>query len=250
MKSHIQLNKGWMKYFQNKIKDKNGKQTYCLTLPDLKIISTKIGTLGTKENYYVQDVENFYNEKFEKQFGEILNKITKDIKPSTATFNLSEVDKEFIQKFMAINISRSPLTNIQADLQSNSPLKFITPPGVLSLAVYAENLKYFENYKIRFIYNNSNTGFILPSYCHYRTFENEDLQPIAVIPITDKIAIVFDNNPCIENSVTLISDENIIINKFNLFAFIVELYTNCNYLISKTEKPLIDIQKIATISGS
>lgn len=240
MKCHIQLNQGWMNNFQNNVKD--GKQTYCLSLPDLKITSEKIRTLGTLKDYYVPDIENFYNSNYERRFGQILHNIIKNVKTTTTYFVLTNDDKEFIQRFIAINISRNPITNILSDLKSSLPFKFVTPPGILSLAVHQENYKYFDGYKIRFLYNNTNTGFILPSYCHYRIIEDDKSTPIAIIPINEKIAIVFDNNACVEFSVTTITDESTIINKFNYSAFVVEAYTNCQYLISKKEKPLLDLQ--------
>ena len=240
MKCHIQLNQGWMNNFQNDIKD--GKQTYCLSLLDLNIESTKIRKLGVVEDFYVPDVEDFFSKNYETRFGDITQKIKNGISTTTNFFALSKEEKEFIQKFIAINVSRAPITNIMAEMKSSVPVKFATPSGVLSLAVHEEKLKYFDGYKIRFIYNSSNTGLVLPSYCHYRTIEESSLIPIVIIPISDKLALVFDDNECIEFSVTNITDEAVI-NNFNYHAFIVEKYTNGQYLISKTEKPLLEIKR-------
>lgn len=245
MKCHIQLNQGWMKNFQNK-DNLDGKHTFVLDLYDKKIKSLKIGELGQRENFYVPDVENFYNDKFEKRFGILTKQLRDNIKPTSQKYIISDEDKKFIQSFVAINVSRSPRTNILAELTSKSPIKLIIP-GILSLAVYETNTIYFKGYKIRFIYNNTDTDFVLPSYCHYRV-PIENNKTFAVIPINNKIAIVFDDNECEEYSVTTIIDSSII-DEYNRFALIVEIVTNCDYLISKTEKPLLSLlNKITTSS--
>lgn len=238
MKCHIQLNQGWMKNFQNQ-DNTDGKHTFVLDVNDKQIKSLKIGELGQIEDFYVPDVENFYNDKFEERFGRLTKNLRDNIKPTLDKYIITNEDKKFIQSFIAINVSRSPKTNILAELTSNSPIKMIIP-GVLSLAVYDTNTIYFEGYKIRFIYNNTDTDFVLPSYCHYRVPINNTNKNFAIIPINNKIAIVFDNNECEEYSITTISD-NSIIDEYNRFALIVEIATNCDYLISKTEKPLLSL---------
>lgn len=235
MKSHIQLNQGWMKNFQN---DDNvdGKHTYAFFISSLTIKSIKISDLGAVNNFYVQDIEDYFNTNWEQKFGLICKNIRKNVNIDNDKFIISNEDKIFLQKFIAINVSRSLNVNMLAEINSNSPLKGIIP-GVLPLAVAKEKEMYFKNYKIRFIYNDSNIGFVLPSYCHYRFPVNKTNKNYAVMPINDKVAVVFDDNSCEEFSITKINDDSEII-EYNYFALLVEMFTNCQFLISKTEKPL------------
>lgn len=243
MKRHIQLNQGRMNYFRNNISD--GRQTYCLSLPDLVISSKKIKELGAKDDYYSHVAENVFSDNYEQPFGEVLNKINKGFKLKTTSFPLLESDKIVIQRFCAINISRAPITNILADLKCSSSFAFSCNHDLLPSLAHSIQSKTFEEYGVRFIYNSSNTGLILPSFGYYKTYDKVDKKNIVVvIPVCDKIAIVLDKDDCVEYSVTNITDDREIIDKYNLYAFMVELNTNCQFLISKTEKPLLDIKNI------
>lgn len=230
MKCHVQLNQAWMNFFQNAKKD--GKQTYCMSLPSLEITSQKTRDLDTIDDFYVQDIEEFYN-KYEMSFGEVLHKIHKGINSSTTSFYLSQEEKNFIQRFMAINVSRSLTVNSVID----STPDLSAPPGVFSVAVHNGESKYFEEYKLRFIFNSSQIGFVLPSFCYYRTSKN-----VAVVPVSNKVAIVFDKNDCVEYSVINISDEDVITNEYNYCAYVVEAGTNCQFLIAKTSKTLLALK--------
>ena len=242
MDSHIQLNQGRMNYFRNNMKD--GKQTYCLSLSDLVITSQKIGELGTEPNYYSIETENTFSKYYETPLGEIIHKINKGIKFQTSNFPLLEKEKEVIQKFCAINILRSITSNKVADLNFSINNFFSSNPEVLPKLAHELGSKIFESYNIRYIYNNSSEGFVLPSFGYYRAIlDKTNTNQIVVIPVDDKIAVILDKEVCDEYSVSKISDEKIIMNNFNYFALFMECVTNRQFLIAKTEQPLINLRQ-------
>ena len=92
---------------------------------------------------------------------------------------------------------------------------------------------------MQFLKNTSNYNFVLPSYTIYYVCLKGFTSPIVVL--SPKIAIRFipKVHCAIESSGAVLEisdDENI--KNYNYYAFLCELFTNSDFLLSKTKKEL------------
>lgn len=248
MADHIQLPQFWMKAFKNDKKEGGSCQTYCFNLArktkydgnnsiDFKSIgSIRIDSVGVEENHYHKEVEKILNQNWEIRFCKMKTYIAKQIRSGVKTLELSEEDILFLKEFITLSMSRSKLFKQGIEKFVG---KFFATNDIAVLSVITEQINLFQDYEIQFLNNTSDYNFILPSYTFYYVPLSRCITRIIVL--TPKIAIRFmpksECPPKYSSAVIDISDnENI--KKYNCCALECEMFTNQDFIISKTKKEL------------
>lgn len=248
MADHIQLPQLWMKAFKNDKKDGGSNQTYCFnftkgiktdghnSIDPQSIGSIRIDSIGVEENHYHKDVEKYLSANWEIRFGELKTLLAKQIRKGLKHITLDEKDETFLQRFIAISLSRSKFFKSEVEKIEG---KFFASNDIAVLSVIEEKFKMFEDFEIQFLNNKSKLNFVLPSYTFYYVSLKHCITPIVVL--TPKIAIRFIPKKecpktCSGFVIDISDDENI--KNYNYSALLCEMYTNQDFVISKTKKVL------------
>lgn len=249
MADHIQLHQAWMKKFRNDVDD--GAQVYCLNLGDedftdgkntishYQINSIKIKSLGAKQNYYVEDVENYFCKDWEAIFGLIVKPIIKQIQTNAEVINIEDDNVVFIKKFLAVNAARSPFIQECYNEWAN-PITDFETKSILPLVVGTGDFQLFKKGTLQFLKNNTNIGFVLPSFCLYLA---NFIELEAIIPLSSTVAIRIikaKNNNDERNRQGMVFEINTsdIMKRYNLNALHCEYNTNRSFVIAKSKDDL------------
>lgn len=235
---HIQVPQVWMKNFKNKTPE--GDCVFCFNMKTGEIANVKIRTLGTGLNYYIKDFESYLGTYWESPFGRLNKKLIKGINLNYESIDVKITDEEinFLKKFLNLSIGRSK--EIQNRILTQTNFKFgIREIAPLSL-VNTDPL--FNDYNLQFLYNNTNIGFVLPSFTYYYIPQEQEESPIMIL--SNKIGIRFlkktennEINDFIQRHILIIDNEEDIKN-YNYCAMITEMATNNDFIIAKNKKDL------------
>ncbi len=223
IKSHIQMPKLMLKRFHNQ----NNKFFY------YDVVNQFIGNNGTAKStntelgYYSTTTENYFRDKIETPFGDILSYVDKiDFTKESLTVSAHIVP--VIKDFLYALIARSPsfMKQMTSDdslfqlLPTQNCHDYITRTGIQ----IAKQNKIFSDYIVTFLINNTNVPYVLSVNGLYSYVLNG--HGIVNLPISPQVAITLINksyaskilNEDASVSMFVISEPNIIM-KMNSCAF-------------------------------
>ncbi len=192
--SHIQVTQSLMRGFSFSTKD--GDKVKYLDLTDNEIKEEKVRLLGSQKFYYDEDAEE-YLAKIESDFGHVIYKIKLFSKNKLSNIELNSQDLNAIKNFFEYSLKRDPrlLKEINKDSISSKILGNLTPSNLIRIVYEDKNFpKYFDDFSVNVLINNTNIGFILPSSVYYPFKKHNYNSEMYILPVNGKTSIVLIHN--------------------------------------------------------
>ena len=167
---HVQISKFLMKPFSHRTDD--GRKAYYLDFNDGKIHEEKISILGTEENYYYTETEEYLAKEIESKAGEVFSKLRK-IANNREPFELNGEEAEIIKNMFVYAFLRSD--GVKRETVSRSVfLKVFSEKDQTELIINHPNhvKKLFSDYFPNIIINESDINFVIPHCCLYSIESN------------------------------------------------------------------------------
>ena len=253
VKSHVQIPASILEPFATKHIDKYNGSVFCVYKVYRMNINNEIDTISPKEanklyGYYSDYYEN-YIEKYEKAFGEAKQKLIKNVGIGN-TFSLTACDIRSIKDYIELSMFRNP--NFARQISLNMILRqfFQGTDQDLSIDSFNKGKQILDNeYKDYFVtacFNRTQKNFIIPQNSFYFVVGKNKMIMRIVLPISPKIAILFqhkDDTFFKGNAIcNLCIDDDDIIDYFNSCAiaqeFGLEKDPSFMYVYAQKEKDL------------
>lgn len=247
--SHIQITK----FLLNNFKALDGKVNF-LSLDDLKIYSEGARHVGTEDEYYSDQMEQYLNHEREQPFVKLIKRILNAFRQKPVNFQFSSNDEIIVKRFVTSSMARSSLA-LNTFLKNSITAPFFSPQTNHDHIVYfgtqlnmgiADRI---QNYKMLIMENKTKKQFVISRNCIY-SVPSYGYQCI-ILPISPEYVIQLVPY---EYTANMIDGEDVrfgifidpnVISQMNLLALEYEYAFNKAFIAAARKDELEELQKYA-----
>lgn len=170
--------------------DSKGR-SYAYDFAANRIIYSTPTAINTEIDYYSKEAEAYLSKNIETPFGQVLSKLL-SVKEGE-TINLSDAEEEYIRGYVYSLFSRD--MQMLEDVKKYSRMwEFIDEQAkhdysAIIGAIVAKEKKILSGFELTILKNISDIPFLLPT-CGIYTYQMENGEYFAIVPISEDIAIV------------------------------------------------------------
>jgi len=245
--SHIQMPKCILKKFED-----DNHHIYYYDVKTYKIGRSTPKSWNTEFGYYDEGMEEFFSKNIETPFSKVVKYIEENI--DNNPFELKSTYVNDVKCYFNSLFARSPKMYQEAKKSFILP-QFFTEQYNHRLAVISalneiEKDKFFDNYFVSFMKNETDIPFVLPIMGMYIYAMKGTGEQRIVLPLTPKIAIILIDKRFKKNYVDangkifrlVITDKNIVDNH-NCYAIKHQIGLGYGSVISNSKQVLIEINE-------
>lgn len=247
MNSHIQLPCFIIRNFAISPTDGN---VHALDLKSGRIFKKTPRKLGTEENYYDREVEDYFSKTFEKPLGDLIARVEKCHRKPGESTNITLDDYMTVGRFMVMLLVRDPalLDTLKkyGDLRNLDSISK-TPSDLVRFFAKDNSIdqltrEMLGNNQLAFVFNETNTSFISST----RGFSLEGTPPENIdwwLPFGPKLSFHFVSKPTFEKRYkegnhTGVIYEDKVVRRFNDILFKSSLILGAKYIFSDDKSEL------------